>query len=444
MAEAQKEYSRQEIAEDKRKTEAEKIHSEKGNLKKTAEWRAQLSEEWIKRAGVSWKQKERVLKELGISQDDSVENREKKIQKWQEENGLAKKWAWDGILWWATLEALDTKMEGDDVQYDINPDNNSDHGGALENWNRVNPKKLTYGLSRVGYHEKKDEEKKPEPKKIDEKSTEYSQNLEEQRLAIMEQRGGSNPMLVEMASKSEITDLNWKIFTIDKSGKLIEKKIIPTEDAKVVAKRNEALAGENLKKSLGNIKDWRDFLTWTWKDNKTTYGSQKIGNLDGLIKSSIWEDQPMVKSILGKTKQSYDKLSESDKWALANTTLSEFRDMTQSPEKAAKLLAPKDKPGKLPVGLGEKWKSYQKIWKETFVISEEKNEIPKVYREWKTVWVDKVFNQPGEYPLPNNQVLRVSIDGGIKKFFVAEKIDSTEPKWAVNKEWKLEEIKKAA
>ena len=134
-------YSRESITgPERRQVEAQDIRNKEGDKKSTVEGRTTLSQEWLKRAWLSEGQTQAINNLLGIESSDTPQQREDKIKRWQSENGLQS----DGILGWGTLEALDNKIEERDRAYD--KDNTRD---KIEEW---------YGLARVGYHEKKNNE----------------------------------------------------------------------------------------------------------------------------------------------------------------------------------------------------------------------------------------------------------------------------------------------
>lgn len=111
-------YSRENIKEDNRKAVATSIREENkwADLRKTPEWKVKLSGQWMTRASINEVQKWKIFEKLGLKKDLDLtkkENQEifsKTVSEWQK---WKMKEAWstikeaDGIIWWATLEALD-------------------------------------------------------------------------------------------------------------------------------------------------------------------------------------------------------------------------------------------------------------------------------------------------------------------------------------------------
>lgn len=123
MAEAQKEYSRQDIAEDKRKAGSQEVLTalkvKKGELLKDNEGKLKLSNTWVEKAKLSPTQVGKVWGELGINDPKDKDEVAKKVAEWQEKNKILNKdGKADGVLGWATLEALDKAIEETDKKWD--------------------------------------------------------------------------------------------------------------------------------------------------------------------------------------------------------------------------------------------------------------------------------------------------------------------------------------
>jgi hypothetical protein len=142
----EREYSRETItdgkklAETRREIGSERTDKEKGYDKTKPEGRKKLSEKWMAKANLSEVQRNAINEQLGIKPDDSEEVQDEKRKKWQRENELED----DGILWWKTLERLDTQITKQVTQNDDSLSSDSELNGLqyIESEYRVQAEKL--------------------------------------------------------------------------------------------------------------------------------------------------------------------------------------------------------------------------------------------------------------------------------------------------------------
>lgn len=390
---APKEYSREDILNDKkRESEARAIQESKKNKeldydKKTPEGQVKLSQEWMKRAHVTPAQESKIWKTLEVAENASIEEKASAIAEWQETNGLKdpNTQKGDGILGWATLEAIDNAIEAADRKYD--QDNNKT--STEEEW---------YGLARARYHEKKSQENSPS-KNGNNGEKIAANGIREITVDTALQKGPAK-------NWEKYKDASGRFFTVenDENGKPIalssdwtslknqyfnDGKWEPYTD-KIKEERRKTFASENLKRDIlatTNIKASdgnTESLQWTIDDKKTTYGETKMGELSNTIQStSTWDAHADVRNLLTTAQENYNLLPDADKTALKDVTLSQYREMVQNPTTAVTKLAPRGKPAKLPAWFGEKWMLYQQDGSGLVLKTNEKGWVMAIVNNWK-------------------------------------------------------------
>jgi len=104
----------------------EKIRDKR--LIETDDGKKELAMKWMDKANLGEAGKKAVLVEIGVDIGMNSAEFIKQVAKWQEENGLAGPWKWDGIIGWKTLEVADNIIteKYDTEQYDNDWDRSSD------------------------------------------------------------------------------------------------------------------------------------------------------------------------------------------------------------------------------------------------------------------------------------------------------------------------------
>lgn len=95
-----------------------------------AEKKVALSQEWMKKANFTESMTQKAYAKLWLNKDSGPEEIIKAVSKYQEENDLAEKGKWDGILGWKTLESLDAAISQDDTDTDSKEDKKNKNAGA--------------------------------------------------------------------------------------------------------------------------------------------------------------------------------------------------------------------------------------------------------------------------------------------------------------------------
>ena len=262
MSETQK-YNPEQVRDgEKRQAEAKDILARQKELwydKKTPEGKLKLSQEWVKKAWLTPKMIQEICTELEIPNLNDPKAVEQAVKSWQEKNGMSGKNA-DGIMWWATLEKLDTVI--------------------TEKHNTMNDEWLDSRLVSAGDEEeqeaKKIEEQKTFQKDMNQLTAELKDwnGIEDDRLPKGVGVDQDKQVLVKTDDKTQFWDANKDGGSWNSRAESLnnEQNIAIIKD--VLSKLDTFEEGQEYVKSLGT---------------STAYTEKEMNEFNAILKGKGWE-----------------------------------------------------------------------------------------------------------------------------------------------------------
>lgn len=451
MAEAAPKYDREQIYGENREKTKQDIYNNKEKIKynlNNDEGKTKLSEAWMKRANLSEPQKDNIFQKLGLKEKPDLTTKEgqkvftEAVKKWQSDPAQANNRGTigkaDGVLWWATLEALDSDDKLKDIKEKESSKIAANKTTSPDIW------KLPQELA-AQKEKKLPEQKTPDIQKKQEQLKKLQEDIKSQDRAVTDDLKDADGNRLQMVDNDGVRSVEW---TGDKSGKNYNVDTGAYEDKKTP----QEIAQNTL---------WNLFIRWTlppngpdWKQdylsnkgtNGKTHWDQLLWDIDNVMKNTNWSSQEWARQILTQIQTQYKNLSSQDQAILTEKkiTLSQYRDMAKDPLLAAKI-APTDKPGKLPAWLGQKWMLYQQDNSGAILKMDEKGGPIALIKDWKETNITQyaIDSKEPSHDLPNGaRITRITEwNKQVLKYFANKSDESAKYTYAWGK-W--ESVKKSA